>query len=63
MKDRKDEKLTADLLSDIDADILEAASEVDRTLITWLLGLPPLARVSWAARIAESTKGFKLVDE
>jgi hypothetical protein len=63
MVDRTNQEASTNLLSDIDAELLEAASEVDRTLIEWLLSLPPLERISWAARTAESIKGFKRVDK
>jgi hypothetical protein len=59
---QKERSPHVELLDDIDEDILEAAREVDTTLIDWLLSLPPLSRVSWSSRMAATLERFKRVE-
>ena len=62
MSKEKETRAPQDLLADLDADIIEAASQVDITLIEWLLSLSPLDRVAWAARAGLSLKELKRAD-
>jgi hypothetical protein len=53
----------AQLIADLDADIVQAAGEVDRTLIEAALALSPLERVDRAARIAAMLRRYRRVEE
>ncbi|MDD5309204.1 MAG: hypothetical protein PHU25_17970 [Deltaproteobacteria bacterium] len=51
-----------ELIRDIPEDIVAASREVDRTLIRWLLSLPPLERVAWSMRTAAALQAFRRVE-
>jgi hypothetical protein len=52
-----------ELLRGVDPVIVAASREVDRTLIRWLRGLPPLERVAWTLRTAARLAALRGVDD
>jgi hypothetical protein len=51
-----------EIVRDLPEDIVAASREVDRTLIRWLLSLPPFERVAWSMRTAAALEAFRRVD-
>lgn len=45
-------------LSQVDPELLEAAEEVDRSLLQWMLTLSPLQRLEAASKAARGLAGF-----
>ena len=48
-------------LARVDPELLEAAKDVDRSLLRWMLSLSPLQRLDAASKAARGLAGFRHV--
>jgi len=63
MADRAHAPATYDeIVCDLPVEIVAASREVDRSLVRWLLSLPPLERVAWSMHTAAALEAFHRVD-
>jgi len=51
-----------EIIRNLPGEIVAASREADRTLIRWLLSLPPLERVAWSMRTAAALEAYRRVD-